>query len=273
MKILAINSSYRADRGYTAFLTNLIFEGASKAGADCERIDLANLRINHCIGCDYCQKHALLISENSGGIPDYQVRCIHAEKDDVQMIFNRMRSADLIIYATPIYVFNISSLLKLLLERFYGISYSSYLRATKTGLLFHHVETDIMSKPFVPLIVCDNLEDETPKTARQFFKTFSLFMEARQAGLLIRNGGTITGWTDNDQGSSRFPKLTNVYAALRQAGYELATEGKISHMTECLANQEIIPVPFFSLIKKIRLFALKRKFAEKAREFQAPVSK
>lgn len=267
MKILAINSSYRADRGYTAFLINLLFEGARKAGADCERVDLAKLRINHCLGCEYCQRHARLVS---GGIntPDYEVRCIQSDKDDVEMIFDRMRSADLIIYATPIYVFNISSLLKLLLERFFGASNSGYLRATRTGLLFHHIDTGIMSKPFVPLIVCDNLEEETPKTARQYFKSFSVFMEAKQVGLLIRNGGTITGWDENSDNFSRFSRLSSVFQAYRQAGRELALTGKISRSTERRANQEILPIPFFSIMKKIRSFYLKKKFAEKAREME-----
>ncbi len=268
MKILAINSSYRAERGYTAFLINLLFEGAREAGADCERIDLAKLRINHCLGCDYCQRHAQLVSDELSGNPDFEVRCIQSDKDDVEMIFDHMRAADLIIYATPIYVFNISSLLKLLLERFYGAANSGYLRATRTGLLFHHIDADIMSKPFVPLLVCDNLEDETPRTARQYFKSFSAFMEARQVGLLIRNGGTITGWDEKSEKFSRFPRLAIVFQAYRQAGRELALIGKISRSTERLANQEILPIPFFGIIKKLKLFPLKEKFAEKAREMK-----
>jgi multimeric flavodoxin WrbA len=272
MKILAINSSYRADRGYSAFLIDLLFEGAREAGAECERIDLAKLRINHCLGCDYCQKHTQLISENAGGNPEYHVECVHTQKDDVQMIFEKMRAADLIIYGTPIYVFNISSLLKLLLERFYGISNCSYLRATQTGLLFHQTDPGIMSKPFVPLIVCDNLEDETPRTARQYFKSFSLFMEARQVGILVRNGGALTGW-DVNADHYHFPKLADVYSTYRQAGHELAEAGQISGSTQRRANQDVLPVPFFGILKKIRLFPVKKKFAEKAMEMQISLHK
>ncbi len=268
MKILAINSSYRGERGHTAFLTNLIFEGARESGAVCETIVLANLHINHCLVCNHCQKHAHLISDNPDGSSEYALECIHTDKDDVQMIFARMSQADLIIFATPIYVFNISSLLKLLLERFYGASNCSYLRATETGLLFHHIDHTFMSKPFVPLIVCDNLEDETPRTALQFFKSFSLFMEARQVGTLVRNGGTLTGLGTNSADFSRFPKLADVYSAFRQAGRELASTGQISKSTQRLANQEVIPVPFFHFLKKFRFVSLKKVFAEKAREMQ-----
>jgi multimeric flavodoxin WrbA len=270
MKILAINSSYRAERGHTAFLINLLFEGAREAGAECESIALAKIRINHCLGCDQCQKNVRLLqpANNHGDLAEYQVDCVHKEKDDVQMLFNKMSRADLIIYATPIYVFNISSLLKLLLERFYGASYSSYLRATKSGLLFHHIDHALMSKPFVPLIVCDNLEDETPRTALQYFKSFSLFMEARQVGTLVRNGCTLSSLGEDHKENTRFPILAQVYAAYRQAGRELAVNGKISNSTQRRANQEIVPVPFFKLLKQIRLVELKEVFVEKARQFQ-----
>jgi len=270
MKILAINSSYRAERGYTAYLINLLFEGARETGAECETISLAGIRMNHCLVCNYCQKHARLISEAPDGTPQYQLKCIHTDKDDVQMVFDKMSQADLIIYATPIYVFNISSLLKLLLERFYGASKCGYLRATQTGLLFHHIDPTIMSKPFVSLIVCDNLEDETPRTALQYFKSFSLFMEARQVGSLVRNGGTLSGFGDSAD-FTRFPKLADVFSAYRKAGRELSLTGRITGSTQRCANQEVLPVPFFYLLKKIRFIPLKKKFAEKAREMQLAI--
>jgi multimeric flavodoxin WrbA len=272
MKILAINSSFRAERGYADFLTQLLFEGAREAGAYCETVYLSKLKINHCLACNRCQETAHQIpSENTAG-PDFDVTCVYSEKDEAHLVFEKMKQADLIIYATPVYVFNISSLLKNFLERFYGLSNCQYLRATRTGLLFHHIDPDVMSKPFVPLLVCDNLEDETPATARQFFKSFALFMEAEQRGILIRNGGSITGFGD-DVGLDRFPALGNIYWAYREAGRELVTGGKITSGTLRKANQEVIPVPFFHLLKRIRLISVKQKFAEKAYEMKDEIVK
>jgi multimeric flavodoxin WrbA len=272
MKILAINSSFRAERGYADFLTQLLFESAREAGADCETVYLSNLKINHCLVCNRCQETSRQIPSDDQTGPDFAVTCVYAEKDDAHIVFEKMRWADLIIYATPIYVFNISSLLKNFLERFYGLSNCQYLRATKSGLLFHHIDPDVMSKPFVPLIVCDNLEDETPATARQFFKSFALFMEAEQRGILIRNGGSITGFGE-DVEMDRFPALGNVYRAYKQAGRELVTRGKITRGTRRKANQEVIPVPFFHLLKRIRLISVKQKFAEKAHEMKEKSAK
>ncbi len=105
MKILAINGSHSGKRGYTHFLIEKIFSGAKNAGADCEEITLSELKINICKACGVCntEKHLL--------------KCIFDGKDDVAMIFDKMREADIIVYATPIYVFNMSGLMKVFLDR------------------------------------------------------------------------------------------------------------------------------------------------------------
>lgn len=264
MKILAINSSFRAERGYTDFLTQLLFIGARGAGAECETVYLSKLKINHCLACDRCQDSARQVESPVNAGPDFELTCVYAEKDDAHLVFEKMRQADLIIYATPVYVFNISSLLKNFLERFYGLANCHYLRATSTGLLFHHIDPGVMRKPFIALIVCDNLEDETPATARRYFKAFSRFMEADERGVLVRNAGSLTGFGD-DADTKQFPAIKEVYAAYRRAGRELVENGRISRGTQRTANQEVLPVPFFHVIKQIRLFPLKEKIAEKAR--------
>ena len=40
MKILAINASHRGDQGYTRFLIDRLFQGASAAGAECDLQDV-----------------------------------------------------------------------------------------------------------------------------------------------------------------------------------------------------------------------------------------
>jgi multimeric flavodoxin WrbA len=272
MKILAINASFRAERGYTESLSQLLLEGARQSGAECETVYLSKLKINHCLACDKCQQSARLVETTDHSGPDFELTCVYADRDDALLVFEKMRQADLIIYATPVYVFNISSLLKNFLERFYGLGKCDYLRGTTTGLLFHHIEGELMSKPFLPLIVCDNLEEETTATARRYFTAFSRFMEAEQRGILVRNGGTLTGFGSNAD-LANFPALSNVYAAYCQAGRELAELGRISGKTQRTANQEVLPVPFFNLIKRIRNHRLKEIFAQKSRELTSKLGK
>lgn len=98
------------------------------------------------------------------------------------MVFDKIKKADLIIYSTPVYVFEMTSLIKTLFERNYSTVRIAEFDITKSGLFFHHVDKDICKKPFVTLVVCDNLEDETPKNIISFFKTYAKFMDANIVG-------------------------------------------------------------------------------------------
>jgi multimeric flavodoxin WrbA len=259
MNLLAINASLRGDHGHTAFLLNKIFEGASTAGAVCESVTLSKHKINRCLACDKCQTQ------------ESYLRCVQEEKDDVKSIFEKMAEADIIIYASPVYVFAMSSLLKALLERMYGTADCSDLRVSKSGLMFHHINSRISSKPFVSLICCDNMEDETPKNVISYFRTFSKFMDAPQVGVLVRNGGKLAGYGRDAVRQQIFPRLKDIYQAYTEAGRDLATSGDISKLTQRKASQEILAMPMYHLLKLIKPF--KKNFVEKARMFIKPQEK
>lgn len=254
MKIIAINASYRGDKGHTRFLIDKLFKGAAELGAECEVVTLSKNKINICKACNIChtEKHYL--------------KCVFDDKDDVRSIFNEMTCADIIVFATPVYIFGISGLMKIFLDRIYSTGDVNDLRVSKSGLLFHHIDHAICSKPFVTVVCCDNLEDETPKNALSYFKTYSKFMDAPQVGTLVRNAGSITGHGKDPEKEKKFPKIYDVYDAYEQAGRELVEYGKISANTQRKTNQEIIPVPLFKFIKKIKPF--KEKFIDRAQKMR-----
>jgi len=254
MKLVAINSSHTGDKGYTHFLIHKLFEGAISSGANCEEIILSNLNINMCKACQVCttEKHFL--------------KCVYAEKDDVSFVFDKMRYADIIIYATPIYVMNMSGLMKVFLDRIYSTGDCTDHRLSNSGLLFHHISKDIYSKPFVVLTCQDNIENETSKNVTSYFKTFSRFMDAPQVGKITIRSGKLTGHGKIPEKEKLFPKIFENYQAIENAGKELATFGKISRKTQKKASQDIIPVPFFSILKNFKWF--KKKALVKMKEMQ-----
>jgi hypothetical protein len=158
------------------------------------------------------------------------------------------------VYATPVYVFGMSGLLKTLLERFYGRGDNDDMRISKSGLMFHQIDHAVCSKPFITLVCCDSLENETPRNTLAYFQTFSRFLDAPQVGALTRNGGRLSGHGQDPECKKQVPKISKVYAAYEQAGRELVTEGHIRHSTARKANQEIVPVPLFSILKHLRSF-------------------
>jgi multimeric flavodoxin WrbA len=242
MKIIGINGSYRGEKGQTSAFLDLLFFGAEFAGAECETIHLARQKINHCLGCDVCHNQ------------DHLFQCVQSAKDDVAELFRKISECDLVIYATPVYVFGISSLLKTFLERFYSTSDVYQMKVTKSGLFFHHVNELLCSKPFVSLICCDNLDARTPQNALDYFTVFSKFMDAKHVGNLTRNGLMLFGDVHEQNGNKSLPKTARVCDAFQQAGYELATQGFISGKTERRANQEILPIPLFGLLKRFKPF-------------------
>lgn len=237
--ILAINASHRGDKGITALLLEKIRQGAEETGATWEALNLAQLKINRCLSCYQCQTR-----EN-------HLTCVYKEKDDAQLIFDKLSAASLVIYATPIYLMTMSGLMKNLFDRMYSTMNVSEARLTG-GLIHHHVDPSISSKPFIPLIVCGNLETSSWKNAADYFRIYARFMEARQAGLLARNASQLFDVEGNPHLLQRFPKVRDVLSAYRQAGRELADRGYVDWWTQRRANQEVIPVPFFGLLKHIQ---------------------
>jgi multimeric flavodoxin WrbA len=100
MKILAIQGSPRTLRSITRQLTNLILEGAAEAGAETEIVDLCDLRITPCTACEGCSFNGICVYD-----------------DDVAALVDRMKEADGIIFASPVYIDNVSGQMKIFFDR------------------------------------------------------------------------------------------------------------------------------------------------------------
>lgn len=107
MKILAIISSYRKN-GHTSKIVGLLKkEVESKASKDgrfiaFEKLFLGDYEINHCKGCRVCMERG-------------EQYC--PLKDDVPVIKEKMDDADAVIFASPVYVGDLSSSMKALMDR------------------------------------------------------------------------------------------------------------------------------------------------------------
>ena len=256
MKILAINASHRGDKGFTQFLIEKVATGARQEGASFETVVLAQRNIIRCSGCQVCHTKKSYL------------KCVHEGKDDVNDIFARMRGADMILFATPVYLFTMSGLLKLFLDRINSTGDSGKLQLSKSGLFFHHIDSALCSKPFALLVCCDNVEDETPKNVISYFRTYSKFMDAPMVGTLVRKSGKFIGHGRSPEKEQRYPRIFEVYEAFEQAGRELATIGRIRSRTEKRACQQIMDVPpMLNMLMKFRPF--KERAIEKAKTIVA----
>lgn len=232
MHITVINGSQRRKPGFTADLIDSLVQGAVQAGATTETINLAKLEVRPCLSCGLCQ------SSGTGSC------AVHAG-DGAELAFAAMRRADLVVYASPIYVFSFSSLLKSLIERFYGIGHEASFLVTRKGLLFHGTDREVCGKPFAVVLTADNSERETPLNAERYFRSFSRFLDAPLAGMLVRGGGRFI------RSGKAAVSLDEVRDGFYQAGRELALSGRVSRGTEKRIRRSAIPVPkvLLSLLK------------------------
>lgn len=97
--ILIISTSFRNGSNSNA-LADAFARGAGEAGNQVEQISLCDKEIGFCKGCLACQKTG---------------RCvIH---DDADVIAQKMLNADVIVFATPIYYYEMSGQMKTMLDR------------------------------------------------------------------------------------------------------------------------------------------------------------
>lgn len=115
MKAIGIVGSPRKN-GNTEILTNHTLKAIAEEGIDTELIRLAGLDIKPCTGCIECKDKE-----------DCPL------KDDLLPIYNKMKEADIILLASPVYFGSATALVKALMERAGYIAYWHKTFAGKVG--------------------------------------------------------------------------------------------------------------------------------------------
>jgi len=128
--VLILKGSPR-ENGNSSTLAAQVAAGAKDAGAEVESIPLHELDIHPCDACDSCHE--------TGGI------CVI--KDDMQSLYPKLRRAQAIVIASPIYWFTLSAQAKLCVDRWYAFVSpdGNDLRGKKFGLVLTYGDTDLYS--------------------------------------------------------------------------------------------------------------------------------
>jgi len=104
MKTLIINGS-RNPKGQTAQAADAIREGLSQAGATVEQVFLPALKLEHCRQCN----------DDGWGLCRKEGRC--AVDDAFPGLVEKIRAADAVVFATPVYYSDLSESLKAFADR------------------------------------------------------------------------------------------------------------------------------------------------------------
>lgn len=103
-KILVVQGGGRSN-GNTAQLVNSFAKGAGESGHSVEIISLVKNEVKGCLGCNACR---------------YGKPCV--QKDCFNDIVPKIKAADCIVFASPLYFWTVSSQIKAFIERFYCIA-------------------------------------------------------------------------------------------------------------------------------------------------------
>ena len=103
-KILVVTGGGRP-KGNTARLVDSFVKGAEEAGHSVEKVSLVKTEVKGCLGCNACR---------------YGKPCV--QKDGFNELVPKIKGADLVVFASPLYFWTISSKLKAFIERFYCIA-------------------------------------------------------------------------------------------------------------------------------------------------------
>jgi multimeric flavodoxin WrbA len=120
-------------RGNSSTLAKQVASGAKDAGAKVELFFLHDMNIKPCSACDGCRK------KRSTG-------CVI--RDDMHKLYPKMRTADAIVIASPIYWFTVSAQTKLFMDRWYAFGADAnykVLAEKKFGIVLSYADADPFS--------------------------------------------------------------------------------------------------------------------------------
>ncbi len=131
-KILILNGAGKKN-GCTAAMINAFKAGAE--GHDITEFYLQTMNIHGCLDCGGCRR-----KEKGSAEP-----C--AQKDDMSKIYAAVREADVIVFASPVYFWDITGTLKTAVDRLYaplmnqsaGVSKETVLLMTSGGSTIDHM--------------------------------------------------------------------------------------------------------------------------------------
>jgi multimeric flavodoxin WrbA len=130
-KVMIVIGSPRK-KGNSSALAKRVAAGARAGGAKVESFFLQDMNIEPCNACDACRKKT-------------DIDCII--KDDMQMLYPKLKGADAIVIASPIYWFTVSAQTKLFMDRWYGLGGDEgyKLAGKEFGIVLAYADAD----PFV----------------------------------------------------------------------------------------------------------------------------
>ncbi len=216
VKILAVQGSPRPKESNTEILLQEFLKGCRSQGAETETIYLREKKIHPCVGCYTCW------AKTPGS-------CVF--KDDMPELLERVRESDILVYATPLYNYNMTALLKAFQERLLPLLDPHLV---KTGETYRHPHRYEGTRSVVLVSTCGFPEASHFDPLRHVFRHMEGNGGSPVIGEILMPGGELlkqAGMRDQAQDLLRMAF---------QAGVEAVRDGRVSKETEAKIQKPLL---------------------------------
>ena len=224
MKITIFNGSPKTRNSNTHFIAKEFIKGAEKLGAEVENIFLFTKKIKNCLACFDCW------SKTPG-------KCII--KDDTEELLEKFINSDVVVFATPLYVDNVSGIMKNFMDRILPIIHP-IIEKDEKGESRHKKRYEKYPK----IVVISNSgfpEQSHFQVLRLLFRRIARNMHSEVIGEIYRGGGELL-----QVKKAILKPLINKYKKLvRKAGEEVVKNMRISKELQEKLEKPIIPNSFY----------------------------
>jgi multimeric flavodoxin WrbA len=219
MKITIFNGSPRAESGNTNIMVQEFAAGAREAGAEVENTFLVNKEIKHCLGCFKCW------TATPG-------KCVI--KDDMEGILPKFALSDIIVFATPLYVDNVSGIMKNFMDRLIPLG-DPHFEKDENGEC-RHLKTIEKVPKFVVISNCGFPEQSHFQVLKLLFRRIARNFNSELIAEIYRGEGEIL----RNHPLVIKPFVWMYKRLLRKAGREVVKSMKLSPETMSELEKPII---------------------------------
>ncbi|MGY5854115.1 MAG: flavodoxin family protein [Candidatus Thorarchaeota archaeon] len=219
MKVLVVNGSPRTDRSSTDVILGPFIEGMIEAGAEVEEIYTKKMDINPCLGCFNCW------SKTPG---------VCVQKDDMAEALQKVATANILVYATPVYVDGMTSTLKAFLDR--TIPLLKGIWEVRDDHCRHPLRDHVVKDGKIVLVSVSGF------TERDNFESLIHHVRAASKNANREFAGAIVrpyAWAFQEVLQAE--NVAHIYDALNEAGKQLITKGTIDDATLETISQDLVP--------------------------------
>jgi putative NADPH-quinone reductase len=224
MKITAFNGSPRAERGNTNVMAEAFLAGASDAGARCENVFLAKKKIHPCTSCYACWM---------------KTPGVCSQRDDMDELLATFTASDLVVFATPLYVDNVTGLMKNFMDRLIPIA-DAHWELDENGECRHVRRHETPSRIAV-ISNCGFPQRSHFQVLRLLFRRIARNLHMDLAAEIYREAGAFLTIPKPELQ----PPVEAYKTLLRAAGREVVEHPRLSAETAARLERPLLPSPGF----------------------------